>query len=180
MYEFFTTILSLWFFTAIVGYFVLRKRDKPKAGKWKKSAVVSFSALFLTALLFGSPTPPGAETAVSPKEQERTITQDDTTSENNGEDYQENKAPKDDKKQGNLSEKKSSGTNSGSSSSAGGSSAKKSSKSSSGSSKKQTVQVYYTRTGSKYHARKCGNGTYMPCTLSSAKSWGLTPCKKCF
>lgn len=40
--------------------------------------------------------------------------------------------------------------------------------------------VLYTRTGSKYHIRKCGNGTYMPCSLSEAKSWGLTACKKCF
>ncbi|SET53471.1 Ig-like domain-containing protein [[Clostridium] polysaccharolyticum] len=40
--------------------------------------------------------------------------------------------------------------------------------------------VYITRTGSKYHTHKCGNGTYFPASLSEAKSYGLTPCKKCF
>lgn len=40
--------------------------------------------------------------------------------------------------------------------------------------------VMITRTGSKYHTHKCGNGTYFPATLSEAKSYGLTPCKKCF
>lgn len=40
--------------------------------------------------------------------------------------------------------------------------------------------VLITRTGSKYHTHKCGNGTYFPATLSEAKSYGLTPCKKCF
>lgn len=40
--------------------------------------------------------------------------------------------------------------------------------------------VYITRTGSKYHTHKCGNGTYFPAALSEAKSYGLTPCKKCF
>ena len=40
--------------------------------------------------------------------------------------------------------------------------------------------VYITRTGSKYHTHKCGNGTYYRSTLSIAKSRGLDPCKKCF
>lgn len=40
--------------------------------------------------------------------------------------------------------------------------------------------VYITRTGSKYHTHKCGNGTYFPASLSKAQSQGLTPCSKCF
>ncbi len=40
--------------------------------------------------------------------------------------------------------------------------------------------VYVTPTGSKYHAYKCGNGTYTPTTLSNALARGLTPCSKCF
>lgn len=40
--------------------------------------------------------------------------------------------------------------------------------------------VYVTKTGSKYHKRKCGNGTYTPVSLSSAKSRGLSPCEKCY
>ncbi len=40
--------------------------------------------------------------------------------------------------------------------------------------------VYVTRTGSKYHTHKCGNGTYYASSLSSAKARGLTPCQKCF
>ena len=40
--------------------------------------------------------------------------------------------------------------------------------------------VYITRTGSKYHTHKCGNGTYYAASLSEAKARGLTPCKKCF
>lgn len=40
--------------------------------------------------------------------------------------------------------------------------------------------VYITRTGSKYHTHKCGNGTYYPTTLSDAQARGLTPCSKCF
>lgn len=42
----------------------------------------------------------------------------------------------------------------------------------------QTVLV--TRTGEKYHTRKCGNGTYTPATLQEAQSRGLSPCSKCF
>ena len=48
----------------------------------------------------------------------------------------------------------------------------------------ETVQadttVYITRTGSKYHTHKCGNGTYFTASRSSAISMGLTPCQKCF
>ena len=40
--------------------------------------------------------------------------------------------------------------------------------------------VYVKPTGSKYHAYKCGNGTYTPTTLSNALARGLTPCSKCF
>lgn len=40
--------------------------------------------------------------------------------------------------------------------------------------------VYITRTGEKYHTHKCGNGTYYPSSLSSAKAMGLTACSKCF
>lgn len=41
-------------------------------------------------------------------------------------------------------------------------------------------EVLITRTGKRYHKKKCGNGTYFPATLSEAQSRGLTPCKKCF
>lgn len=40
--------------------------------------------------------------------------------------------------------------------------------------------VLVTRTGSKYHTHKCGNGTYYPATLSEAIARGLEPCQKCF
>ena len=40
--------------------------------------------------------------------------------------------------------------------------------------------VYVTRTGSKYHTHKCGNGTYYASTLSAAIARGLTACAKCF
>lgn len=40
--------------------------------------------------------------------------------------------------------------------------------------------VYVTRTGKKYHKRKCGNGTYTKSTLEKAKASGLTKCKKCY
>ncbi|EUJ19767.1 hypothetical protein [Listeria aquatica] len=45
---------------------------------------------------------------------------------------------------------------------------------------KNEQQVLVTKTGSKYHNRKCGNGTYYPATLSEAKARGLTPCSKCY
>ena len=40
--------------------------------------------------------------------------------------------------------------------------------------------VLVTRTGSRYHAVKCGNGTYYKDTESAARARGLTPCQKCF
>lgn len=40
--------------------------------------------------------------------------------------------------------------------------------------------VYVTRTGSKYHTHKCGNGTFTPDSLTNAKARGLTACSKCF
>lgn len=40
--------------------------------------------------------------------------------------------------------------------------------------------VLVTETGSKYHNRKCGNGTYTPATLEEAQARGLTPCSKCY
>lgn len=40
--------------------------------------------------------------------------------------------------------------------------------------------VLVTRTGEKYHNRKCGNGTYTPATLEEAQARGLTPCSKCY
>ncbi|MDF2944303.1 MAG: hypothetical protein K0S01_3161 [Herbinix sp.] len=44
----------------------------------------------------------------------------------------------------------------------------------------KTQYVLVTRTGKKYHLKKCGNGTYYKSTLKKAKASGLTPCKKCF
>ncbi|MBL1227023.1 hypothetical protein [Enterococcus sp. BWR-S5] len=43
-----------------------------------------------------------------------------------------------------------------------------------------TEMVLVTRTGEKYHTRKCGNGTYTSATLQEALDRGLTPCSKCF
>lgn len=40
--------------------------------------------------------------------------------------------------------------------------------------------VYITPTGKKYHARKCGRGTYRKVTIKEAKAKKLTPCKKCY
>lgn len=40
--------------------------------------------------------------------------------------------------------------------------------------------VLVTKTGSKYHVRKCGNGTYYPATMEEARARGLTPCSKCY
>lgn len=43
-----------------------------------------------------------------------------------------------------------------------------------------SITVYYTKTGSKYHYENpCGRGTYYPCTLAEAKARGLEPCGKC-
>ena len=41
-------------------------------------------------------------------------------------------------------------------------------------------RVLVTPTGSKYHIRKCGNGTYTDASLEDALSRGLEPCSKCF
>ena len=44
----------------------------------------------------------------------------------------------------------------------------------------QSRQVYYTKSGKKYHYQNpCGSGTYYPCTLNEALSRGLGPCSKC-
>jgi hypothetical protein len=40
--------------------------------------------------------------------------------------------------------------------------------------------VLVTRTGEKYHTRKCGNGDYYSATLEEAQNRGLTPCAKCY
>lgn len=42
------------------------------------------------------------------------------------------------------------------------------------------TMVYVTKSGSKYHKKKCGRGNFYQDTLSAAKSRGLDPCKKCF
>lgn len=44
----------------------------------------------------------------------------------------------------------------------------------------KTKTVYITKTGKKYHCKKCGNGTYTKTTLAKAKKAGLKPCKKCY
>lgn len=43
-----------------------------------------------------------------------------------------------------------------------------------------SATIYVTPTGSKYHSRACGRGTYTPATLEQALARGLEPCKKCF
>lgn len=58
------------------------------------------------------------------------------------------------------------------------SSSSASSSADSGVANSQTVLV--TRTGSKYHTHKCGNGTYYEATLDEAMARGLTPCEKCY
>ena len=58
------------------------------------------------------------------------------------------------------------------------SSSSASSSADSGVANSQTVLV--TRTGSKYHTHKCGNGTYYEATLDEALARGLTPCEKCY
>ena len=40
--------------------------------------------------------------------------------------------------------------------------------------------VFITKTGSKYHNKKCGNGNYFSSTLKEAQARGLTPCSKCY
>lgn len=44
----------------------------------------------------------------------------------------------------------------------------------------EEVYVLVTSNGSKYHLRKCGNGTYYQVTLNEALARGLAPCSKCF
>lgn len=44
----------------------------------------------------------------------------------------------------------------------------------------KSTTVYVTKTGKKYHKKKCGNGTYSKSTLDKAKDRGLTKCKKCY
>ncbi len=45
---------------------------------------------------------------------------------------------------------------------------------------KAAATVLITRTGSKYHKRKCGRGTFFKVSLTKAKARHLSPCKKCF
>lgn len=45
---------------------------------------------------------------------------------------------------------------------------------------KKEITVYITPTGTCYHSRKCGKGTYNKSTLSHAKSLGLKLCKRCY
>lgn len=42
------------------------------------------------------------------------------------------------------------------------------------------TEVYITKTGKKYHKKKCGNGKFTKATLQKAKDLGLTKCKKCY
>ncbi|MGB4660420.1 MAG: hypothetical protein WBI07_14690 [Mobilitalea sp.] len=44
----------------------------------------------------------------------------------------------------------------------------------------KTQYVLVTKTGKKYHLKKCGNGKYYKTTLKKAKASGLKPCKKCY
>lgn len=44
----------------------------------------------------------------------------------------------------------------------------------------QNQTVLITETGSKYHSRECGSGTFSQTTLEQAQSMGLTPCEKCY
>lgn len=44
----------------------------------------------------------------------------------------------------------------------------------------KSTTVYVTKTGKKYHKKKCGNGTYTKSTLDKAKARGLTKCSKCY
>ena len=45
---------------------------------------------------------------------------------------------------------------------------------------KAVSTVYVTRTGSKYHTHKCGNGKFYASSLSNAIARGLSACRKCF
>lgn len=43
-----------------------------------------------------------------------------------------------------------------------------------------TAQILRTKSGTKYHRRKCGNGNFFATTLNEAKAIGLSACSKCF
>lgn len=45
---------------------------------------------------------------------------------------------------------------------------------------KKEAQVYVTPTGECYHIHACGRGNYYKASLSTAKSRGLRPCRKCY
>lgn len=44
----------------------------------------------------------------------------------------------------------------------------------------ESITVYITATGSKYHQRKCGKGNYYQTSLAEAKRNGYTPCGRCY
>ncbi len=45
---------------------------------------------------------------------------------------------------------------------------------------KESTEVYYTKTGKRYHtSESCAGKTALVCTLDEALEKGLTPCKKC-
>jgi hypothetical protein len=44
----------------------------------------------------------------------------------------------------------------------------------------KSTTVLITKTGRKYHKKKCGNGKFTKTTLEKAKKDGLTKCKKCY
>ena len=44
----------------------------------------------------------------------------------------------------------------------------------------QNQTVLITETGTKYHSRECGSGTFSQTTLEQAQDMGLTPCEKCY
>ena len=44
----------------------------------------------------------------------------------------------------------------------------------------QSITVYVTKTGKRWHlSSSCNGGTYTPTTKEAAEARGLTPCKKC-
>ena len=55
-----------------------------------------------------------------------------------------------------------------------------STKPNSSSTNKVGTYVYITKTGKKYHARKCGNGTYTKVKFTDSRVKKLTKCKKCY
>ena len=46
--------------------------------------------------------------------------------------------------------------------------------------KKRKTYVYITPTGSCYHRKVCGRGSYYKVTLKEAKSLGLRKCRRCY